>query len=86
MVVVAVDIAGNKHTMFEEIDSFKVSYDEHETLHIKAQDNKFTIWSEDDPFEDDTYGPISKYIISYDDDKKVYITQPELEVYEFMEM
>ena len=86
MLVVAVDSAGNQHTMFEEIDSFKVSYDDHEVLHIRAKDKEFSIWSENGPFEDDNLGLIDKYVISYDEGKKVYITQAAIDVFEFMEV
>lgn len=86
MVVKAIDSAKNEHMMFEDIDSFKVSYDDHEVLHIKTDGNVFYIWSENGPFEDDSMGMIDKYVVEKDEDKKVYITQAAVDVFEFMEV
>lgn len=86
MTVKAIDCAGKEHVMFEEIDSFKVSYDDHEVLHVKMKDNKFEIWSENGPFEDNVIGSVDKYVVEKDEDKKIYITQASTDVYEFMEV
>ena len=85
MFVKAIDLTGQSHTMFEDTDSFKFSYDEHDKIHIVAEDNKFTIFS-DEPFEEDYLGQIGKYEIDYEEGKKIYITQASIDVWEFMEV
>lgn len=86
MTVKAIDSAGKEHMMFEDLDSFKVSYDDHEVLHVKMKDNIFTIWSENGPFEDNNIGSIDKYIVEKCEDKKIYITQYSKDIWEFMEV
>jgi len=86
MFVEAVDLKGEKHTMFDDIDSFKMAYDDNDSIHVVLKKNgELTIFSEE-PFEDENHGQIDRYEVSYEDGKKIVITQESVDVWEFLEV
>lgn len=86
MFVEAVDLKGIKHTMLDDTDSFKMSYDDNDSIHVVLKkDGEFTIFSEE-PFEDEKLGQIDRYEVSYEDGKKIVITQDSMDVWEFLEV
>ena len=84
MVVKAICTNGRSHTMYKDIDSFKLTYDSNNEIHMTSKGNRFIITAEK-PFEEDKYGLVKEYDVKYSDDKRVHITQPDRDIWEFVE-
>lgn len=84
MVVRAIGCDEKEYIMFDDIDSFKFSYDDHESIHFSSKGGKLTIYSEEGPFVK-SFGNVSRYEVNIEDDKNVRITQVDSDVWEVEE-